>query len=218
MRAYDQGDILLLERGVTVEYLEGDETRQFVDQHGIETFVEDFRRVYGEPYELVVGDKERLRIWELVWRPRSVTKSIFVDAGAFALIEEDEEPKEWHAVVCDVFAFASPSAYDIQNADPFVAAKDRYVWLRSNYPWALFDSDGAEDSYETCRKSFEESITETIMAEFPDTIAEPFSLYDLSGRVGVGRIIRIEVWWSGKEGPVLKITNENGQEKELRVI
>lgn len=99
-----------------------------------------------------------------------------------------------------------------------MAAGDRYKWLRSDFPWALFDPDGADDSYETSRESFEESITETIMAEFPDTIAEPFSLSDLSGRLGGGRITRIDVVWSEKERPLLRVVNERGQEKELRVI
>ncbi len=99
-----------------------------------------------------------------------------------------------------------------------MAAVDRYMWLRSDSPWALFDPDGADDSHETCRESFEESIIETIMAEFPDTIAEPFSLSDLSSRLGGGRITRIDVVRSEKERPLSRVVNESGQEKELRLI
>ena len=218
VKAYDREEVLLLEGGVTVEYQDGDEQKRLVDQHGIETFVEDLRRVYGAPYKLVVGARDRLRIRELVWSPRNVTKSIFVDAGVFTLREEDIGTQEWHAVAGDAFAFDAPSSYHIEYAEPFVAAGDRYKWLRSDFLWALFDPDGADDSYETCRESFEELITETIMAEFPDTIAEPFSLSDLSGRLGGGRITRIDVVWSEKERPLLRVVNERGQEKELRVI
>ena len=218
IKAYDRGEVLLLESGVTVEYQDGGEKRQLVDQRGIETFVEDLRRVYGEPYQLVVGERERLRIRELVWSPRKMAKSIFADAGVFTLREEGVAPQEWHPVAGDVFAFDSPSASHILNAEPLVAPKDPDLWLRSNSPWALFDPDGAEDSYETCRQSFEESITETMMAEFPDTIAEPFSLLDLSGRLGEGRITKIDIVWSEKERPLLRVTNERGQEKELQVI
>lgn len=219
VNAYDRENILLLESGVTVEYQDGDEEKRFVDQRGIETFVADLRRVYGEPYELVAGERERLRIRKLVWSPRNVTKSIFVDAGVFTLREEEgAEPQEWHAVTGDVFAFNAPSSYHIESAEPLVAACDRCKWLTSNSPWGLFDPEGADDSYETCIESFERSISETIMAEFPDTIAEPFSLSALSGRLGGGRITKIDVIWSEKEQPLLRVVNERGQEKELRVI
>jgi len=218
VKAYDRDDVVLVESGVVVEYKDGEEQRQLADQHGIQTFVEDLRRIYGEPYVLHTGDSERLGIRELVWRPRNITGSMFVEAGVFALRETGAEPQEWHAVTGGVFTFDSGSSYHIENAEPFVAAADRYGWLRSDYPWALFDPEGADDSYETCKESFEKSITETIMYEFPDTIAQPFSLSDLSGRLGGGRITKIDVDWSEKEQPLLKVINEHGREKKLMVI
>lgn len=218
VKAYDREEVLLLRGGVTVEYQDEGERKRFIHQDGIETFVEDLRRTHGEPYELIVGAGGRLRIRELIWRPRNVGKGIFVDAGVFALSEEGAEPQEWHAVTGEVFTFNAPSTYDILAADPLVAAKDRYAWLRSYSPWAIFDPEGAEDRVDTCADSFEKSLTDVIMSEFPDMIAEPFSLSDLSSRLDGGRITRIDVVWSEKERPLLRVINERGQEKELRVI
>jgi len=55
------------------------------------------------------------------------------------------------------------------------------------------------------------------MAEFPGTIAEPFSLLDLSARLGEGGITKIDIVWPEKERPLLRVTNERGREKELQV-
>ncbi len=218
VKEYGREEVLLLRRGVTVEYEEKGERKRLVERHGIETFVEDLRRAHGEPYELIVGAEGRLRVRELVWRPRNVGAGIFVDAGVFALTEDGSEPQEWRAVVGEVFTFDWPSSYDILNTQPFVAAKDRYAWLVSFFPWALYDPEGADDSADTCADSFDRSINDVIMNEFPDMIAEPFSLSDLSGRLGAGRVERMEVGWPEKGRPRLRISNEYGQEKELKVI
>lgn len=218
VKAYDREGVLLVYRGVTVEYQDKGENKRFLEQHGIETFVEDLRRVYGAPYELIVGARDRLRVREVVWRPRNVANSVFVDAGVFTLREEGVTPQEWHPVAGEVFAFDSTGVYDMRDARPLVAAKDRYAWLRSFYPWALFDPEGADDSAGTCADSFEKSITDVIVSEFPDMIVEPFSLSDLSGRLGGGRVTRIDVVWPEKERPRLRIANERGQEKDLQVI
>ena len=103
-------------------------------------------------------------------------------------------------------------------ADPLVAAKDRYAWLRSYSPWAVFDPEGAEDRVSTCADSFEKSIDDVIMYEFPDMIAEPLSLSDLSGRLGGGRVTNIHVVWPEKGRPRLRVTNERGEETELKMI
>ena len=218
VKAYGREEVLLLRRGVTVEYQDEGERKRLNYQDGIETFVEDLRNAHGEPYELIVGAEGRLRVRELIWRPRNVGKGIFVDAGVFALSEEGSEPQEWHAVTGEVFTFSAPSTYDILAADPLVAAKDRYAWLRSYSPWAVFDPEGAEDRVSTCADSFEKSIDDVIMYEFPDMIAEPLSLSDLSGRLGGGRVTNIHVVWPEKGRPRLRVTNERGEETELKMI
>ena len=218
VKAYGREDVLLLMRGVTVEYEDKGERKRLVERRGIESFVENLRRAHGEPHELIEGAEGRLRVRELVWRPRNVGKGIFVDAGVFALKEEGSEPQEWHAVAGEVFTFDWPTPYDILDASPLVAAKDRLAWLMSFSPWALYEPEGADDSVDTCADSFEKSINYVIMYEFPDMIAEPFSLSDLSVRLGGGRVTRIDVVWSEKERSRLRVANERGEEKELKVI
>jgi hypothetical protein len=215
VKAYDDPAVLLISHGVTVEYEEDGEERKWPEQHGIETFIKDLQRVYGRPYTLVTGDSARLKIRKVVWRPQKAQQGIFVDAGVFTLTQEGATPQERHAVTGEVFIFKTTSGYDISDAQPLVAAKDRYAWLSSHSPWAFFDPD--ENSFETCRDSFENSITDMIVKEFPHMIAQPFSLSDLSDRLGE-RVTEIKVVWRDKEQPLLKVSSEGGQEVELTII
>lgn len=218
VKAYDQNGVLLVWRGVTVEYQKGGEHKRLLEQHGIETFVQDLKRVYGEPYELIVGSKERLSVREILWRPGNVETSIFVEAGVFTLREEGIEPQEWHAVTGEVFTFDWTAVYDMLDAKPLVAAKDGLVWLRSQSPWALFDPRDAENTFEKCVDSFDNSINDLIVREYPNMIAEPIFLSDISWRLDGSRVTAIFVTWPERGRPLLRVTNESGQETELQLI
>jgi hypothetical protein len=151
-------------------------------EYGLHTFLE----LIGAAYKILKADESRLDIRHLWFKPgEQITlpgrcPQIFYSAGQWGLGTEHEPPAQWHEVINHVvFAFNTPSNWDVGNVDFTVGGADPQDFYQSD-AWAGFDpSNDQGRSREEMSESYRESCEREIRNLIGNAVPKNFTWDDL---------------------------------------
>lgn len=108
----------LLEEGVTILLDEGE---THTDEHGLSSFIKHM----GKCYTVKHGDRGRLKIESLWWKPGRVIRNFFHEPGECGIGTREAPPVEWHRVEqTTVFSFTDVSNWDVEAVDWIIGTAD----------------------------------------------------------------------------------------------
>ncbi len=184
---------LALLQGVAVE-MDGENT---VEMSGMESFLETIEEIHGPSYRLVAGVYPSL---SLTWKPGVAcdlpggTGIRQFQPGVFGLSEEGE-PQEWHELSGKrVWAFESTTSWDIEYCNLMIGAEggsESVVSVIESVSDLLFDWNwDCDDSADTCRDAYENSVESVIRRILGGLIRLEFTHRDLLDVTPKDRTIR----------------------------
>ena len=143
---------------------------------------------------LVAGNREKLPLKKIYWKPGAVLRSIFTRAGEFAAVAVDTDPVEsdFCALTEPVFVFEYTGNFDIEEIEglcvglPVTDESDLLdeaaQWL-SDYGKACYSPDDDYD-YDTQESNFNDSISRLILDLRGDVLSTNWSFNELKTLVG----------------------------------
>ncbi len=146
-------------------------------EYGLSSFVPLLRG----PYKLRYGDRGRLRIGQLWWKPGKKSRAPwFFKPGEFGIsFTKDQKPKRWRAVnQTPVFTFNHTGSYSVEEVDFTVGTLDPMSFLK-NQVWCGFCPSDDYDP-EPQEANFRESVDNVIRALIGRCVPRSFELYDLT--------------------------------------
>ncbi len=206
---------LLLEPGVTVDWAGTDEA-----EHGLSSFL----GMTGPAYRLAHGDRRRLRIGLLFWRPGGHTGEIFYDRGEWGVGYDGFAPAEWHPVTAEhVFTFSLAACWDITHVEDFlVGTADPLGFLNTLAFAGWTDDSDVSASYNELHGSYEGSVAGMIRRVIGNCVSPYFTLQDLSAflpskgaRVETIKVIYPE---GGGTAAAVAVTSTTGETVELQLL
>ena len=149
--------------------------------YGAQSFVPVIEKVLGQSvYELVSGNKERLIVQQLWWKPGKDLEDFFVEAGEFTLCDKKLEiaPETgWHAVGDDiVFAFENCENWDINSVDNLIVGvrddiKSKIVFLDSD-AWCIWSYENEDNDSDTMETDYRRSLEAVKASLFKDCLPD----------------------------------------------
>lgn len=148
----------------------------------------------GAIHFLVAGNREKLPLKKLYWKPGALIKSVFARAGEFAVVAVDEDPVEsdFRPVTEQVFVFEYAGNFDIKEVEglcvglPITDESDllgeAVGWL-TRFGKACYSPNDDHD-YEPQEKDFDDSISRLILALRGDVLSTNWSFDELKTLVG----------------------------------
>lgn len=206
----------LLEEGVTVLDSEGQSQE---DEHGLSSFI----KLVGRCYALKHGNRERLKIESLWWKPGKSIKDFFFEPGDWGVSTADNPPAKWHSVDrTPVFSFSDASNWDVDSVDWTVGTNDMVAFLR-NEAWAGFDPENDEHNYEEMQACYEESIDRVLRDVIGNCVPFRFTVHDLQSFMLTkdARIQRVSYHYGDEQSVTpqeITAANEKGEEVRLRLL
>ena len=182
----------------------------------------------GAIHFLVAGNREKLTLKNIYWKPGAMLKSVFARAGEFAIVPIGKVPVEsdFHPVETQVFIFEYTGNFDIEEIEglcvglPITDESDllggAMKWL-GVYGKACFSPNDDYD-YEPQEADFDDSISRLILDLQGDVLSTNWNFNELKTLVGkiVGEggenqnTIATQI-----EG--IEFLNGNGEEKRMIV-
>jgi len=146
--------------------------------YGLNTFV----NLLPPMHILQNGNRERLKIGDLYWKPGAkTTEPYFHQAGEFGIsYTAGQQPLEWTTIPAEnttVFCFEEPSSYDVEEID-FTVGTDNPVAFLQGDAWSGFQPSDTAD-YDPQHDNFGDSIDALIRKLKGNCVPRHFSLYDL---------------------------------------
>ena len=177
---------------------------------------------------LIAGNREKLRLKKIYWKPGAALKSIFARAGEFAAVAVDADPVEsdFRALTESVFVFEYTGSFDIEEIEglcvglPITSENDlldeAVEWL-GVFGKACFSPNDDYD-YEPQETDFDDSISRLILDLQGDVLSTNWNFNEL--KTLVGKIVsksdesqnQIDVQVKG-----IEFLNGNGEEKRMVV-
>lgn len=154
---------------------------------------ESFAAVTGSAIRfLVAGNREKLSLKKLYWKPGAMIKSVFARAGEFAVCAVDKTPVEsdFRPVLDRVFVFEYAGNFDIEEVEGLCVGlpmksnllDEVLEWLGS-YSKACFSPNDDYD-YDPQEADFDNSISRLILDLRGDTLSTDWSFNELKTLVG----------------------------------
>ena len=206
----------LLEEGVTVLTAQGETIE---DERGLSSFVP----LLGKCYALRHGERARLKIESLWWKPGKRVRNFFYEPGERGVVAGGEPPQEWLSVGCvPVFSFTDASNWDVAAVEWTVGTNDPVAFLRSE-AWAGFDPEHDEHDEDELRAAYEESIERLLREVIGNCVPFGFTTQDLPSLMPTkeARIEAVRFHYSGEESKTpqeITATNAQGEEVRLRLL
>lgn len=206
----------LLDNGVTLLLAEG-ETHE--DERGLSSFV----KLVGRCYTLKHGDRGRLKIESLWWKPGKVVRSFFREPGDWGVSTCGNEPGAWRPVGrVPVFSFTDASNWDVEWVDWTVGTDDTVAFLRDE-AWAGFDPEHDEHDRDEMRNSYGETLDRLTRDLIGNCVPARFSAADLQGFMPTktARIKTVRYCYADDAGATpheITATNAAGEEVRLRLL
>lgn len=206
----------LFEEGVIVLDCEGQRQE---DEHGLSSF----RKLVGRCYALKYGDRERLRIESLWWRPGKQTKDFFHEPGDWGVGTADCPPVKWQSIdQSPVFSFSDASNWEVDSVEWTVGTNDIVTFLR-NEAWAGFDPENDEHNYEEMQACYEESIDRVLRDVIGNCVPVRFTVHDLQFFMPTkdARIQKVRYHYGEGQGSTpqeITAMNAKGEEVRLRLL
>jgi|SRR5437588_1087997 len=205
----------LFEEGVIVLDREGHRQK---DEHGLSSFIKLVERCYA----LKHGDRERLKIESLWWKPGKPIKDFFYEPGDWGVGTADRPPAKWHSVdQTRVFSFSNASNWEVDSVEWTVGACDMVAFLR-NEAWAGFDPENNEHNYEEMQACYEESIDRVLREVIGNCVPVTFTVHDLQSFMPTkdARIQKVRYHYNeqGVTPQEITATNAKGEEARLRLL
>jgi hypothetical protein len=169
---YDEAP-LLLEEGLNL--VRSATVKPF--SYGLNSFI----KIITTNHTLQNGDKDRLEIGELYWKPGPKTaEPYFHETGEFGIsFTARQLPSVWSPIISDtpVFCFEETSNYDVEEVDFTVGTANPIAFLQ-NEAWCAFSASDDSD-YDPQQEAFGNSIDALIRKLKGNCVPRHFSLYDL---------------------------------------
>ncbi|MGH9941016.1 MAG: hypothetical protein ACRD9R_01500 [Pyrinomonadaceae bacterium] len=164
-RLFEEGVIVLREDRETVE-----------NEHGLSSFI----RMVGKCHTLKHGDRARLEVERLWWRPGKLIRNFFHEPGEWGIATAaDSRPTEWRAVnKLPVFTFTDASNWEVDAIDWTVGTRDIVAFLRGK-AWAGFDPESDEHDRDEMQLCFDESIDRLLREIIGNCVPVKFNIYEL---------------------------------------
>lgn len=148
----------------------------------------------GATHFLVAGNREKLPLKKLYWKPGAMIKSVFARAGEFAVVAVDEDPTEsdFRPVTEQVFVFEYAGNFDIEEVEGLCVGlpiTDESDLLNEAVEWlgvfakACYSPNDDYD-YEPQEKDFDDSISRLILELQGDVLSTNWSFNELKMLVG----------------------------------
>lgn len=202
----------LFEEGVIVLDCEGQRQE---DEHGFSSFI----KLLGSCYVLKFGDRERLKIESLWWKPGKPIKEFFCQPGECGVGTADHPPIKWHPVdQTPVFSFNDASNWEVDLVDWTVGTDDMVAFLR-NEAWAGFDPENDEHNYEEMEVCYGESIDRVLREVIGNCVPVAFTVHDLQSFMPTkdARIQKVRYHYDEQGVTPQEITAINAQGEEIRL-
>jgi hypothetical protein len=211
---YDQSPALLSR---TVSVIVGSD--QDYAEDGIETFEADIVRLLQTPldqvYQLYRGNADRVATHYLSWKPGPEAPPYLNEHGVCAIHDDygasGAIPEEaWSAVSSDnVIAVFYGCSYDPRDAHWIGAARDLPTFFTQTIDLA-FDSEGSDDSYDTCKEQFDEAAYAMLLASVGECVEADWRYGDVQHMVR-GTISAIRLIYDEKHEPTaLEVDTSEG--------
>lgn len=148
----------------------------------------------GAIHFLVTGNRVKLPLKKLYWKPGAMIKSVFAKAGEFAVVAVDKDPVEsdFRPVTEQVFVFEYAGNFDVEEAEglcvglPIANESDlldeAVEWL-GVFGKACYSPNDDYD-YEPQEKDFDDSISRLILNLRGDVLSTNWSFNELKTLVG----------------------------------
>lgn len=182
----------------------------------------------GTIHFLVAGNREKLSLKNLYWKPGGMLKSVFARAGEFAIVPVDKAPVEsdFRPVANQVFVFEYTGNFDIEEveglcvglpvADESDLLGEAVKWL-GTFGKACFNANDDYD-YEPQEADFDGSISRLVLDLQGDVLSTNWNFNEL--KMLVGRFVS-----EGGENQnstdtqikAIEFLNGNGEEKRMIV-
>lgn len=210
----DFGQPLLLKNKVML-LVEGKEEE--VMDYGIASFIP----LIGPVFRLDRGDKSRLRIGRIYWRPGAHVDGFFYEPGEFAVSFIDQPEDFLPVTVSDVFVFRYSANWSPEEAEFFATTTDQIEFLNV-YTWAAWCYEHDEASSYELEDAYRSVIRAMVREIIGNCVESTFSLYDLGRHLPTkdARIQTILVQYEGeiKSPTSLLVSNERGEEVRLKLM
>ena len=143
---------------------------------------------------LIAGNSEKLPLRKIYWKPGAALKSIFVRAGAFAVVSVSNDPVEsdFHWVANQVFAFEYTGNFDIEEIEGLCVGlpitnesgllDEAVEWL-GTFGKACYSPDDDYD-YDRQEEDFSDSISRLILELRGNVLSTNWSFHELKTLVG----------------------------------
>ncbi len=178
--------------------------------YGLNSFVNLLPRMHT----LQNGNRDRLKIGELYWKPGvKTTEPYFHQAGEFGIsYTSGQQPSEWTTIPADttVFCFEEPSSYDVEEIDFTVGTDNPVVFLQGD-AWSGFQPSDTAD-YDPQHDNFGDSVDALIRKLKGNCVPRQFSLYELEQFIESNEAVKQVVYRYQPD-----IFNDNGTLKTIAV-
>lgn len=182
----------------------------------------------GTIHFLVAGNREKLTLKNIYWKPGAMLKSVFARAGKFAVVPVDKVPVEsdFRPVAKQVFVFEYTGNFDIEEieglcvglpvADESDLLDEAVKWL-GTFGKACFSPNDDYD-YEPQESDFDDSISRLILDLQGDVLSTNWNFNEL--KTLVGKIVAED---GESQNPIdarikgIEFLNGNGEEKRMIV-
>lgn len=206
----------LLEEGVSVLDEDG-ETKE--DERGLSSFI----KLVGKRHTLKHGDRERLKIESLWWRPGKLTRDFFHEPGEWGIATAGSRPAEWHPVdKLPVFSFTDASNWELDAVDWTIGTNDIVAFLRGE-AWAGFDPESDDHDRDEMQACFDESIDRLLREIIGNCVPVKFTTYELQAFMPTreARIEAVRYLYADERHTIpqeITVRNARGEEARLRLL
>ncbi len=186
-----------------------------------------FLPMIGDAYTLECGNRDRLTIGTIYWRPGPRRADEFNLPGEWGISDDDQEPSAWQPVTAaTVFAFDEGDCWDVDSVDFVVGTSDPLKFYQDE-AWAGFDPQHDDHDYDEIHESYEESCAAHVRALIGDAIPADFDILDIQAKMQTkeARITSIRYHYPrrSKAQPYVRpiaITARNsaGEKKRLKLV
>lgn len=206
----------LLEEGVRVLDEEGETVK---DERGLSSFVP----LTGKCYALEHGDRARLKVESLWWKPGKRIRDFFHEPGEWGVVVGSEPPGEWLPVRHTlVFSFTEASNWDVDSVDWTVGTNDPVAFLRSE-AWAGFDPENDEHDRDEMQAAYEASVERLLREVIGNCVPFGFTTKEVQAYMPTkaSRIKTVRYHYGDDERSLpdeITATNAAGEEVRLRLL
>jgi hypothetical protein len=216
---YDEAP-LLVEEGVTL--LLDHEEKPRTAEKGLSSFIS----MVGEAYQLDHGDRTRLLVGRLWWKPGQNIGEFFREAGEYGITFTEAKPAQWKPVsALPVFTYNDAANWSVEDVDWTVGcenAQEAKIAFLNDQAWAGFDLEHDEANSDELHDSYEQSVAAVIRKIVGNCVPYRFDLHDVSRFMNnkESRILRVKYLYENDATfpRAIKAINEEGENVELRLM